>query len=76
MLFKHFASKNQLTGLSVNGTLIENGLTVFLTGRFFWLHFRLLLIIYCEGLVNINNSLDNFKPVNDGSIQITIQIEC
>ena len=24
--FKHFASKNQLTGLSVSGTLVENGL--------------------------------------------------
>ena len=24
--FKHFASKNQLHGLSVSGTLIENGL--------------------------------------------------
>ena len=26
MFFKHFVSKNQLTGLSVSGTLIENGL--------------------------------------------------
>ena len=26
MLFKHFASKNQLPGLSVSGTLVENGL--------------------------------------------------
>ena len=26
MFFKHFASKNQLPGLSVNGTLVENGL--------------------------------------------------
>ena len=25
-IFKHFASKNQLSGLSVNGTLVENGL--------------------------------------------------
>ena len=25
--FKHFASKNQLTGLSVSGTLVENGLS-------------------------------------------------
>ena len=25
-IFKHFASKNQLSGLSVSGTLIENGL--------------------------------------------------
>ena len=25
MFFKHFASKNQLPGLSVNGTLVENG---------------------------------------------------
>ena len=24
--FKHFASKNQLHGLSVSGTLVENGL--------------------------------------------------
>ena len=26
MFFKHFASKNQLHGLSVSGTLLENGL--------------------------------------------------
>ena len=26
MFFKHFASKNQLPGLSVSGTLVENGL--------------------------------------------------
>ena len=26
VFFKHFASKNQLPGLSVNGTLVENGL--------------------------------------------------
>ena len=26
VFFKHFASKNQLPGLFVNGTLIENGL--------------------------------------------------
>ena len=26
MFFKNFASKNQLTGLSVNGTLVENWL--------------------------------------------------
>ena len=26
MFFKHFASKNQLTGLSVGGTLVETGL--------------------------------------------------
>ena len=28
MFFKHFAIKNQLPGLSVNGTLVENGLTI------------------------------------------------
>ena len=28
MVFKHFASKNQLPGLCVNGTLVENGLRV------------------------------------------------
>ena len=27
VFFKHFASKNQLPGLSVNGTLVENELT-------------------------------------------------
>ena len=26
VLFKHFASKNQLPGLSMNETLVENGL--------------------------------------------------
>ena len=26
MFFKHFASKNQPPGLSINGTLVENGL--------------------------------------------------
>ena len=26
MFFKHFASKNQLPGLSISGTLVENGL--------------------------------------------------
>ena len=26
MFFKHFASKSQLPGLSMNGTLVENGL--------------------------------------------------
>ena len=26
MFLKHFASKNQLPGLSLNGTLVENGL--------------------------------------------------
>ena len=26
MLFKHFASKNQLPGLSISGTSVENGL--------------------------------------------------
>ena len=26
VFFKHFASKNQLPGLSVTGTLVENGL--------------------------------------------------
>ena len=26
VFFKHFASKNQLPGLSVSGTLVENGL--------------------------------------------------
>ena len=26
MFFKHFASKNQLPGLSVSGALVENGL--------------------------------------------------
>ena len=26
VFFKHFASKNQLPGLSINGTLVENGL--------------------------------------------------
>ena len=26
VFFKHFASKNQLSGLSVSGTLVENGL--------------------------------------------------
>ena len=28
MFFKHFASKNQLPGLSINGTLVENGLVL------------------------------------------------
>ena len=27
MFFKHFASKNQLSGLSISGTLVENGLS-------------------------------------------------
>ena len=31
--FKHFPSKNQLAGLSINGTLVENGLNVIF--RFF-----------------------------------------
>ena len=26
VFFKHFASKNQLSGLSISGTLVENGL--------------------------------------------------
>ena len=26
LFFKHFSSKNQLPGLSVSGTLVENGL--------------------------------------------------
>ena len=26
VFFKHFASKNQLPGLSINGKLVENGL--------------------------------------------------
>ena len=26
MFFEHFAGKNQLPGLSTNGTLVENGL--------------------------------------------------
>ena len=29
VLFKLFASKNQLPGLSLTGTLVENGLTIF-----------------------------------------------
>ena len=33
MFFKYFASKNQLPGLSVIGTLVENGLT---TGKCFF----------------------------------------
>ena len=28
-IFKHFASKNQLPGLSVSGTLVEKGLNKF-----------------------------------------------
>ena len=28
MFFKHFASENQLPGLSINGTLVENGLVL------------------------------------------------
>ena len=28
VFFKHFVSKNQLTGLSVNGTLVENELKI------------------------------------------------
>ena len=28
MFSKHFASKNQLPGLSINGTLVENGLVL------------------------------------------------
>ena len=27
MFFKHFASKNQLPGFYISGTLVENGLT-------------------------------------------------
>ena len=27
VFFKHFAGKNQLPGLSTNGTLVENGLS-------------------------------------------------
>ena len=27
VFFKHFASKNQLTGFYISGTLVENGLT-------------------------------------------------
>ena len=33
MLSKHFASKNQLPGLSVSGTLVKNGLNV---SKFLW----------------------------------------
>ena len=29
MFFKHFANKNQLPGLCVSGTLVENGLSLF-----------------------------------------------
>ena len=29
MFFKHFANKNQLPGLCVSGTLVENGLNLF-----------------------------------------------
>ena len=28
VFFKHFASKNQRRGLFINGTLVENGLTL------------------------------------------------
>ena len=35
MFFKHFASKDQLPGLSVSGTLVENGLN-----KFFFIPFR------------------------------------
>ena len=31
VFFKHFASENQLPGLSVSGTLVENGLRIFRT---------------------------------------------
>ena len=33
-VFKHFASKNQLPGLSINGTLVENGLSKPLEAKF------------------------------------------
>ena len=28
MFFKHFASKNQLPGFHISGTMVENGLTI------------------------------------------------
>ena len=35
MFFKHFGSKNQLPGLSIIGTLVENGLMIVLTIKSF-----------------------------------------
>ena len=29
VLFKHFANKNELPGLSIKGTLVENGLIIY-----------------------------------------------
>ena len=35
-VFKHFGSKNQLPGLSIIGTLVENGLMIVLTMKSFF----------------------------------------
>ena len=37
MFFKHFASKNQLTGLSVGGTLVETGLKAIFANTVYFL---------------------------------------
>ena len=54
MFLKHFASKNQLPGLFVNGTLVENGLIVNVN--------YLLVTILCFFVVNdINTSVSDLS---------------
>ena len=65
MFFKHFASKNQLPGLSVSGTLVENGLIVL---------FKELALciprIYTGGESKGENVLEFFSIVQKKPIEI------
>ena len=56
MFFKHFASKNQLPGLSINGTLVENEL----------IHLNSLNMVSKTGVERFENdcgSCENFKKI-------------
>ena len=58
MFFKHFANKNQIPGLSINRTLVENGLII-LTLMKTILTIMIVLILFMLdslfGVTDINN---------------------
>ena len=64
MFFEHFASKNQLPGLSISGTLVENGLiqSLFYSQPVHFSEVPVLFILVIRGCSSDIASSDFFRP--------------
>ena len=71
VFFKHSARKNQVPGLSISGTLVENGLKVILTSWSFVMHKSNMSIFVAHNLNNCNRfSLFSASFIRSISLQL------